>query len=168
MDFNTAQRTALCRAGAVALPAAFPAYGQVSLRLTWNDGQIIFYVKIVQVVTSRRIVTWFVHLGDIRAIQVVDKKDGKSCPGSIMLPAEFKEHIAQKAKQLESEHKGKGIELEDRLYERAIVYVPEHAPVLHRLECGVTAAVSVEGHGFSSPGCCKHKYAEESHDGAGD
>jgi hypothetical protein len=153
MDFSLIQQNALLLAGTVALPSPIPAVGQVSIVITPATGDSEFYIKIVQVVSDKRIITRFVRLADIRAIRAASAGESRYDPENwpIIKAKELQDHVDKKVDELSKKKGGPGAAVEIKLFDAAIVYVPEGAPVLHRDEVGVTAAVSAEDVGFSAP-----------------
>jgi hypothetical protein len=165
MEFLPSHHSALLRAGTVALPAPFPATGSVSIVLTRDDEELEVVVKILQVVSARRIITRFVRPEDIRAIQSRPAGAPTSGPESWPIRS-FKKVRAEfeaREKTLRTDHQTKSILGEVLWYEAAIVHVAESAPVLHRDEIGVTAAVSAEEVAFSDEipqsCCCCHGHS---------
>jgi hypothetical protein len=158
MELHQSQLTALALAGTVALPSPFPAYGPISLVAVDDDGELEVMVKIVQVVSPRRIITRFIRPEDIRAIR--GNPDGTIGAGPESWPIlDIKKLQADLDGRIEQllARTGEGGDAEGLWFPAAIVYVPEAAPVLHRNEVGVTAAVSAEEVGFGSiySRCCR-------------
>ena len=152
MDFTQNQQTALLLAGTVALPCPFPSVGTLSVLVVPEAGDFEVYIKIVQIVSSRRIITRFVRLADIRAVQALAANDPSGGPETwpIMGVAAVRRQLETIEKDLiEKVKKSNSARAFDWL-SAAIVYVPEAAPILHRDEVGVTAAVSAEDVGFNS------------------
>jgi hypothetical protein len=160
MDFHAPHQTALTLAGTVALPSPYPACGSLSIVVAPEDGDHETYVKIVQHVSSKRIITRFVRLCDVRAIRVPEKADSFASPETWPLigPKEVRRQIGNKDEELRAEAIKSGGAAEFPWVPAAIVYVPEPAPVLHRNDVGVTAAVSAEEVAFSelSPAAFGH------------
>jgi hypothetical protein len=157
MELNPCQLTALALAGTVALPSPYPAYGSVSLAVVDDGDDCDVLVKILQVVSPRRIITRFVRREDIRAIR--GNPDGALDGGPESWPIlgvnRFRPDLERRTEELLAQV-GTGPVAEAPWYPAAIVYVPESAPVLHRNEVGVTAAISAEEVGFGGAysGCC--------------
>ncbi len=151
MDFHPHHRTALKIAGTVALPSPFPAMGSVSLVVAPEDGDHETYLRIVQIVSGRRIITRFVRLADVRAVRTPQAGDSQSTPETwpIIGLKEIQRQINKKEKELRTAATKSGQPSESEWLAAAIVYVPESAPVLHRNDVGVTAAVSAEEVAFS-------------------
>jgi hypothetical protein len=116
------------------------------------------FVKILQVVSDRRIITRFVRPEDIRAIR--GRPEGADGGGPESWPVlgikKIQGELESRARELRAQAARTGILDESPWYHAAIVYVAEAAPVLHRNEVGVTAAVSSEEVGFGDllRGCC--------------
>jgi hypothetical protein len=157
MELYPCQLTALALAGTVALPSPYPAYGSVSLVVVGDGDDREVLVKIVQVVSPRRIITRFIRPEDIRAIR--GNPDGTVGAGPESWPIcdikKLRADLDSRIKALLA-RVGTGPHAESLWYPAAIVYVPESAPVLHRNEIGVAAAISAEEVGFGGAfsGCC--------------
>jgi hypothetical protein len=159
MEFHPSQQTALALAGTVPLPSPYPASGPVSLVLFGDGGDEEVLVKILQVISDLRTITRFVRPEDVRAIR--GHPDGAIDDGPESWPVlgikRVRAALEERARVLrERAGKARGPE-EVPWYDAAIVYVLESAPVLHRDEVGVTAAVSSEDVGFAGTswsGCC--------------
>jgi hypothetical protein len=151
MDFHPSHQTAIKLAGTVALPSPFPAFGALHILVAPEDGDYETYLRIVQHVTGKRIVTRFVRLADVRAIKAPANADAAGSPETwdVIGPKDIQREIAKKEKELRAEAAKSGIACESEWLPGAIVYVPEAAPVLHRNDVGVTAAVSAEEVAFS-------------------
>ena len=157
MEFHTCQYDALTLAGTVALPSPYPASGSVSVVIFSHDGEFEVLVKILQVVSDRRIITRFVRPEDIRAIRGAPAAATGGGPETWPLVGikQLRGELDRRAKELIAKART-GHADESPWYPSAIVYVPEAAPVLHRNEVGVTAAVSAEEVAFADAwsGCC--------------
>jgi hypothetical protein len=151
MDFHPSHQAAIKLAGTVALPSPFPAFGALHIVVAPEDGDYETYLRIVQPVTGKRIVTRFVRLADVRAIKAPAKAESDGSPETwdLIGPKDIQRKIAKKEKELRAEAAKSGVACESQWLPAAIVYVPEAAPVLHRNDVGVTAAVSAEEVGFS-------------------
>ncbi len=157
MEFHTCHHEALTLAGTVALPSPYPAAGAVSVVVSRHGEDFEVFVKILQVVSERRIITRFVRPEDVRAIRghhaALSEGGPESWPvlGIKKLQAELDKRVKELIARART-----GIFDESLWYSSAIVYVPEAAPVLHRNEVGVTAAISVEEVAFADAwsGCC--------------
>lgn len=156
MPLQPYEWTAMNLGGTVALPAPYPATGSVSLLTTFDGGDLVFLVKIVQIVSARRIITRFIRYSDLRAVQAPGQDQAGTGPESwpILTVSQVGSSIESAISDLSN-----GTVTEVLWYPQAIVYVPEAAPVLHRNEVGVTAAVSCEevcfaGAGSVSSGGC--------------
>jgi hypothetical protein len=162
MNFSITQQNALLLAGTVALPSPIPAIGQVWVVIISENGENEFYIKIVQVVSDKRIITRFVRLADVRAIRTPAADAAERGPENwpLITFKELRRRIDKKVGDLPKKEPAPETPVEIKLYEAAIVYVPEAAPALHRDEVGVTAAVSAEDVGFSGPyaPCCHREF----------
>jgi hypothetical protein len=151
MDFHPGHQDAIKLAGTVALPSPFPASGSVSIVVAPEDGEHETYLKIVQAVTGKRMITRFVRLADVRAIRAPAEDKSAESPETwdLIGHKKIQRLIADKEKKLRSSASKSGGPAESEWLPSAIVYVPEAAPVLHRNDVGVTAAVSAEEVAFS-------------------
>ncbi len=173
MDFQTSQYTALTLAGTVPLPSPYPACGPVSVVIARDGEDYEIFVKILQVVGDKRIITRFVRPEDIRAIRGNPGETNGDGPDSwpVLGIKKIKGELDERAKELTEKARKTGVLDEAPWYAAAIAYVAESAPVLHRDEVGVTAAVSCEDVAFSdgwSSSCCHiaslpHPVAASSH-----
>jgi hypothetical protein len=156
MEFHPSHHTALTLAGTVALPSPYPACGAVSVVIARDGEDYVIFIKIVQVVGDKRIITRFVRSEDIRAIR--GNPDGTIGDGPDSWPVlgikKIKGELDKRTTDLTEKAKSTGVLDEAPWYEAAIVHVAEAAPVLHRDEVGVTAAVSCEEVAFSARGSC--------------
>jgi hypothetical protein len=157
MEFHTCHHDALTLAGTVALPSPYPACGEVSVVVSRHGEDFEVFVKILQVVSERRIITRFVRPEDIRAIRGYPASAGGGGPETwpVLGIKKLQGELDKKSKELIAKAKT-GIFDESSWFSAAVVYVPESAPVLHRNEVGVTAAVSAEEVAFADAwsGCC--------------
>jgi hypothetical protein len=151
MDLHAKHLHAIKLAGTVALPSPFPAFGSISIVVAPDDGDHETYLRIVQSVTGKRIITRFVRLADVRAIRAPATAEAALSPETwdLIGPKEVQRRIAEKEKELRAAASKSGSATEAEWLAAAIVYVPEAAPVLHRNDVGVTAAVSAEDVAFS-------------------
>jgi hypothetical protein len=151
MDFHPSHQAAIKLAGTVALPSPFPAFGEVHIVVAPEDGDYETYLRIVHTVTGKRIITRFVRLADVRAIRAPEKPEASGSPDTWPLigPKDIHRRIAKQEKALLAQATKSGVSCEAEWLGAAIVYVPEAAPVLHRNDIGVTAAVSAEDVTFS-------------------
>ena len=138
-------------AGTVALPSPFPACGSLSIVVAPEDGEYETYLRIVQ---------HRVRQADHHAIRATGGCSSHPCAGDrrphgspetwpIIGPKEVQRRIGKKEKELRAAATKSGSASESEWLAAAIVYVPEAAPVLHRNDVGVTAAVSAEEVAFS-------------------
>jgi hypothetical protein len=146
------QKLAFDLAGTVALPSPFPAAGRVLLvRLPAPDRgreggrRPRFVIKIVQVVNEKQLFTAFVHPHDVRAIRV---HSGAGSPAdlrswSFVSGEDLRAALEDAIDELGKPDFDTGGSFEAQLYEQAIVYVPETAQLLARVEYGVPAGVAV-------------------------
>ena len=151
MDFHPSHQTAIKLAGTVALPSPFPAFGALHIVVAPEDGDYETYFRIVQPVSGKRIITRFVRLADVRAVKAPAKADAAGSPETweVIGPKDIQRKIAKEEQELRALATKSGVACESQWLPAAIVYVPEAAPVLHRNDIGVTAAVSAEEVAFS-------------------
>jgi hypothetical protein len=151
MDFHPSHQTAIKLAGTVALPSPFPAFGALHIVVAPEDGDYETYLRIVQPVTGKRIITRFVRLADVRAVKAPARPEAAASPETwdVIGAKDIERRIAKKVKELRAEAAKSGVACDSEWLPAGIVYVPESAPVLHRNDVGVTAAVSAEDVGFS-------------------
>jgi hypothetical protein len=146
MDITNLHHQAASLVGTVTLPSPYPASGAASFVLSDWDGDAVIYVKIVQVVNEKRIITRFVKPEDIRAIRF-EPAVGEGGPETwpILSPSATRKELEAGEKAIVAHAKKAAVKsLEEPWHDAAILYVDESAPVLHRFEAGVTAAVSAE------------------------
>jgi hypothetical protein len=156
MEFHPFHHAALSLAGTVPLPSPHPASGPVSLVITADGPDLEVFVKILQVVGDKRVITRFVRPEDVRAVRARPDDAPHSGPESwpVLGIRKIKGTLDKHAKAL-TEKARKGSFEEVVWYAAAIIYVAESAPVLHRNEIAVTAAVSAEEVWFIQPiHCC--------------
>jgi hypothetical protein len=151
MDFHPSHQAAIKLAGTVALPSPFPAFGSLYIVVAPEEGDYETYLRIVQQVTGKRIITRFVRMADVRAIRAPAKADAPGSPETwdVTGPKDIARKIAKQEKELRAQASKSGIACEAQWLPAAIAYVAEAAPVLHRNDVGVTAAVSAEEVAFS-------------------
>jgi hypothetical protein len=160
MDITDLQHEAAALVGTVTLPSPYPASGAASFVLTDWGGDTVIYVKIVQVVNKKRIITRFVKPEDIVAIRSEPAHDKAHNPETwpLLGPAKTKKELETGEKTIIADAATAGVTyLEELWHAAAILYVREAAPVLHRYEAGVTAAVSAESPDMFAPAgipCC--------------
>jgi hypothetical protein len=161
MPFDTHQRVTQQLAGAIGLPAPFPATG--GLYVVADDHTVrdpaAVQIEIVHRINYRVRLTRWVALDQVRAIQApvsqwegtdaVDESPAPSVPGpgwSMKLPDEFLEaalaKVAAPKKKGRSAGAGPDGPVRAPWLSNAIVYVPEATPVLMQVDVGMTAAES--------------------------
>ncbi len=149
-EFGPKQELAFALTGTVALPSPFPATGQVFLLIVAGAPEregpqaLKFFLKSVQVVNSQCIATRTIARDAVRAIGYYSKGGQETRDGEwTVVPIDRLPQIALAATQAaEAREIDRSGSLEFLLFENAVLYVPESAQVLHRLEFGLTAAVS--------------------------
>ena len=159
LAYGDAQITALALAGTVALPSPFPASARISMVISpepSEDGTSTeqrFSLKLVEVIGDKLVVTRFVRVEHVRAIRFRLGRNTNEDPWTWQLKtsrelyADFRatEHELKTYSQTFNNAREK-ISFEQNLKSgtRAIVYVPEIAPVLVRTEVAVVAAQAVD------------------------
>ncbi len=156
MDFTIDHHQAVTLAGTVPLPSPYPAYGQAFFAYTEWDGEPVVYVKLVQVVSPKNIVTRFIKPEDVRAIRTrtaSEYTDPETWP--LLSPTKTRKAIDDGIKAIIAKAKAaKATHLEISWQTAAILYVAEAAPVLHRHDVAMTAALSFEQPALTSTHCC--------------
>jgi hypothetical protein len=161
------QRLAIALAGTVALPSPHPACGTVSVGLCCSgrdelpSGSPRYYVKSVENVSSRQVVTRIVALNDLRAVSCPEG-DAAADPKAprVAQPVEdlFLDGgaISAAKQKLEAAVKRAPGDYEIGLFPVAVLHVPETAPVLVRVvfEAGVTAAEAAVIYSIDNKGIC--------------
>jgi hypothetical protein len=145
MEFQAYHHVAHRLAGTVPLPSPFPATGSVSVVIVPDGEEFEIFVKVLHIVSDRRTITRFLRPEDIRAIRARPSTPAPGDPESwpVLGFKKIKGELDERTKALLASAKA-GVSAEASWYPSAIVYVPESAPVLHRSEAGLTAAVSAE------------------------
>ncbi len=148
-------------AGTIPLPSPFPASGRVYLIGASNShgtngnghkNGVEFYLKSVQVISERNIVTRTLELDSVRAIAFENGADRSGhdhhkANGDhwTVTPVDESSRIAEAMQRLrDAKGESQNGSLEVLLYDKAVLYVREAAPVLHHQELGITAAVSAD------------------------
>ncbi len=162
------QRLAIALAGTVSLPSPHPAHGKVSLGLHSSGrdelpaGSPRYYLKSVEHVSPRRVVTRIVALNDLRAVSrpegddVADSKVPRATQPVEDLLLDGGAILVAK-QNLEAAVKRAPGDYEIAIFPVAVLHVPETAAVLTRVvfEAGVTAAESAEiNFHREGAGCC--------------
>lgn len=160
--FGFHHRAALALAGTIPLPSPFPASGRVYLigvansQTTNGNGHsngVDFYLKSVQVISERNILSRTLEIDSVRAIgfhRASDHNGHDQHPRANgddwqVVPIDDSNTVAEAMQRLRDARNGnQNGSLEVLLYEKAVLYVHEAAPVLHHQELGITAAISAE------------------------
>ena len=150
-DFTTDQRLLLAMAGTVALPSPYPAYGQVFVGIdpSGDDSPASprFFVKLVQTLTSRRVITRFFALNDLRAVSYPAGSQGDVHAARVTSTVtDMRERIESAKQALECAVQDSATVHELLLYPVAVLHLPEAAAVMVHItqEFGVTAAEAAE------------------------
>jgi len=160
--FSLHHRAALALAGTIPLPSPFPASGRVYLvgvsksHETNGNGHkngVDFYLKSVQVISERNIVSRTLEIDSVRAIGFSggaehnghEKHRERDSGDWTIIPLDESSKVGEAMRRLsDAQGQSENGSLEILLYDRAVLYVHEAAPVLHHQELGITAAVSAE------------------------
>ncbi len=159
MEFANEHHHAVTLAGVVALPSPYPATARAFFVLTDWDAEAVIYIKLVQVLNSKHIITRFIRPDDVRAIRPKPSAATSDDPNDwpILSPTKTQKEIrAGEAAIVEHANAARVKHLEELWHPEVILYVPETASVLHRHEYGVTAAVSAEGIERPLGVCCNN------------
>jgi hypothetical protein len=160
MELTNEHHHAITLAGTAALPSPYPATAQAFFVLSDWDSEQVIYVKLVQIVSSKHIITRLIRPEDIRAIRPKPTAPGTSTDPHdwpILSPAKTQKEIsAGEAAIVAHATAGKLKYLEELWHAAVIVYLPEAASVLHRQETAMTAAESVERSMQPLGVCCPH------------
>jgi hypothetical protein len=165
-EFGEDQKQAFDLAGTIALPSPFPAFGRLFVvRFTRAkstttqtpaqgkkaENKAYYVLKLVQSVSEKLIITRFVSRDDVRAFRVYGESDYLADPlasgihdGDALRDEIDKLDWSSVGKDERGSH-------EVELYPAAVLYVPEAAQVLVRLEFGLPAVLSVENALYTIP-----------------
>ncbi len=171
-DFGPNQRIALALAGTVPVPSPVPASGRVYLginpqhdeSLIANAGSPRFFLKVIQKVSAKQVITRIFALAELRAVSLLSTLgEGEGYEARQLQPVEeFHDQLLYaKARLEEAATRAEGV-YDLLLFHDAVLYVREAAPVLVRIqyEFGVTAAESAENVEIiekKSKHCCRLK-----------
>lgn len=168
-EFGPDQIRSLALAGTVRIPQPIPASGALYLVLNpgsnpaFPAGSPRFLVKHVQTVARKQVVTRYVDLDEVSAVELSADASGDSGTGSWSIYTVDEERVAstiQSAqKELDRTAKKANELYEQILFPDAAIHVREAAPVFLRIvyEFGVTAAEAASHVGVISShtmNCC--------------
>jgi hypothetical protein len=153
-ELGEEQKLAFDLAGTVGLPSPFPAVGRVFVVRTpkkaeageKDDPGARFFIKIVQTISPKHIATLFLETDDVRAVRCPPE----SGPATDLASWKFQNidevrgQIKGAIKELSKPDYAAAGSFEVELFEEAVVYVPEFAPVLSRVEFALVAATAAE------------------------
>ncbi len=153
-ELGEEQKLAFDLAGTVGLPSPFPAAGRVCVIKTprkteaadKDDRAPRFFLKILQTISPKQLVTTFLQTEDVRAVRSPTAGEPIADPASwkFLNIDEVRAQIKGAIKELsKTEYDATG-SFEIQLFDQAVVYVPEFAPVLSRVEFALVAAVAAE------------------------
>ncbi|MGO9914874.1 MAG: hypothetical protein ACLQIB_09210 [Isosphaeraceae bacterium] len=173
-EFGPKQEMAFSVTGTVAIPSPIPATGEVSALLVVQDTQdkkeqsnlnFKTLLKSVQVVNQQCVVTRIVAYDSVRAVAFYSDGDKEARDGewTVVPASRLAPMLAPALQALKEVDKERGGTFEFPLFERAVLYVSESASILHRVEFGLTAAVSAEAplpllSGHERPCCCDFEH----------
>jgi hypothetical protein len=160
MPLDLEQEVAMALAGAVSLPAPWPASGPISIVVTAADrqGEWTIYLRVQHRVHRRLKLTRLIDVRSVRAIMTPDGLDAaQSVAASDELPSSSTDDwvvtpgrlLIQAIQELiggeEKRRKGKSSgPVEIPLVDHGIIFCAESAPVLMEVEVGMTAAESAD------------------------
>jgi hypothetical protein len=152
-ELGDEQSLAFDLAGTVALPSPFPATARVFVIRTPKKSESTdkddqgprFFIKILQVINPRHIATTFLQADDVRAVRLPSESGSVAdlANWKFLNIDEVRAQIKAAIKELSKADYAVG-SFEVELFEEAVVYVPEFAPVLSHVEFAVVAAVAAE------------------------
>ncbi len=151
MSLTRDQRIALELAGTVCVPSPFPAAGEIRIVTEAEpDGKVsmadLLARKAVCLEVRHRIspklsITRIVYLDEVAAVFLPDHPEGdRHDVGSWLLALELQAECFNRVSLRPARRGGE----DRRLLGKGVVYLPESAKVLMRVEVGMTAAESVE------------------------
>jgi hypothetical protein len=159
-EFGQYTTEALAKAGTVRLPCPPPALGTLYLGIPASSDRrrnpdlpavpLQYFLRLVQDVSQNLVITRIIDLKELRGVSlpvVPTPKDGPSRVFKTVndITDEITNAISALTKADKADSKKRG-EYEVLLFEKAVIYVPESAPVLlrGRYEIGVSAAEAAE------------------------
>jgi hypothetical protein len=164
-QFGQTTKDALAKAGTVALPCPSPASGRLYLGINPDfdphlaGGSPKFFLRLVQIVSEKQTITRIVDLNELRGISLPlpPTKEGRTAREFRTVNGIAKEIGAATDSLTRAEQVKSGV-YELCLFEDAIIFVPESAPVFVQIqyEFGVyaaEAAENVEFAGMSKSNC---------------
>jgi hypothetical protein len=164
-QFGQTTKDALAKAGTVALPCPSPATGRLYLGINPDfdphlaGGSPKFFLRLVQTVSAKQVITRIVDLNELRGIglPIQPTKDGRTAREFRTVNGIAKEIGAATDSLTRAEQGERGV-YELCLFEDAVIYVPESAPVFVQIQyefgvCAAEAAENVEFTGMSHYGC---------------
>jgi hypothetical protein len=172
-EFGSEQRAAFALIGTIPLPSPFPASARISIGIMPKpekhgaDPTPRFFLKLVEHVGNKKVVTRLVSLKDVRAVRFRSGTGTSNDPWvwALMTCEDLFEDLEKARKRLNSISGDPGSASARLSYEQhlpygadGVVYVPETAPVLVRTEFGVPAAEAYESARLfqlrGERGCC--------------
>jgi hypothetical protein len=152
-DFGNGMKNLLAEAGTVTLPWPPPASGPLFMGINPDSSKDLpsgsprFFLKSVQTVSPRQVITRITDLRELRAVSLPgEAENGEQPPRVFKTVNGIAGPIERIARRLEEAADAKPGVYEELLFSDAVIYVRETAPVLVRIEYefGVTAADAAE------------------------
>jgi hypothetical protein len=152
-ELGTEHKLAFDLAGTVGLPSPFPATARVSLIKSAHHepasaamAKPRFFIKIVQCVSHKQLVTAFADPYDVRGVRSYTGSGPLADPSSwtFVNIEDVRTRIKNAIEELTKPTYAAGGAFEIPLYDQAVVYLPEAAPLLQRIEFALVAAVAAE------------------------
>ncbi|MEJ7636927.1 MAG: hypothetical protein WKF75_02790 [Singulisphaera sp.] len=150
-DFGGEQRAAFALSGTIGLPSPSPAAARIYIGIMpkseSGDAAPRFFLKLVERIGFKLIVTRFVELDDVRAVRIRSGTGEAGDPWTWSFQTAEALHGEIQAAKVALEaaaRDGAAYELPFSAGHEGVVYVPETAPVLVRTEYGVPAAEAAE------------------------
>ena len=149
---------ALAKAGTVQFPCPPPASGKLYLGINpdFSDGHRNpdlpsvspqYFLRLVHIVSQQLVITRIIDLKELRGVSLPAAPTTKDGASRVFRTVnDFTEEITNAISALTKAESKKPGEYEVVLFEDAVIYVPESAPVLLRIqyELGVSAAEAAE------------------------
>jgi hypothetical protein len=168
-EFGQTTKDALAQAGTVKFPYPPPASGPLFIGINPDyeeelpSGSPHYFLRVVQTVSPRQAITRIVDLDDLRGVDLPTPSAKEDRPPRVFrTPHGIAKDIKEAKDRLDHAVRNKRGVYEVCLFEDAVIYVSETAPVYLRIqyEFGVTAAEAAENIEYLLPtaGCCDRKH----------
>jgi hypothetical protein len=153
-EFGPCTTETLAKAATVMLPYPPPASGRLFIGINPDDklgfelaGAPKFFLRLVQVVSQKQVITRIIDLKELRwvSLPAAPTKEGTALREFEKASSIARDIKAAVKKLTDAEAKKRGV-YEVLLFEDAVIYVPEWAPVFLRIqyEFGVSAVEAAE------------------------